>query len=141
MKYPSLLTFTNNTNYLPTEIGTRFNASTSTPIFAFPPFLGLGIGFQQLAKQIPDTAKMVVVRLERMQYLDQTGLYAMEDMLLDLKRKNIDLVFVNLMKQPRYMMERIDIIPDLISEDFIFEDFNTCLEWFKEHQEEINSRN
>ncbi len=106
-----------------------------------PLFFGSTSDFQQLAKQIPDTAKMVVVRLERMQYLDQTGLYAMEDMLLDLKRKNIDLVFVNLMKQPRYMMERIDIIPDLISEDFIFEDFNTCLEWFKEHQEEINSRN
>ena len=58
------------------------------------------------------------MRLGRMQYMDQSGLYAMEDMLQNLKKKNIDVLFVNLLKQPRYMMERIGIIPDFISEEF-----------------------
>lgn len=97
-----------------------------------PLFFGSTSDFQNLAAQIPDTASFVIMRLEQMQYMDQSGLYVMEDMLLDLKKKNIDVVFVSLLEQPRYMMERIDIIPDFISEDRIFNDFTKCIEWIKD---------
>jgi len=66
-----------------------------------------------------------------MQYMDQSGLYAMEDVLVDLRKQNINVLFVNLLKQPRYMMERIDIIPDLIPKEHIFKDFDECLKWVK----------
>jgi SulP family sulfate permease len=62
-----------------------------------------------------------------MQYIDQTGLYVMEDMLQDLKSRGIDIIFVGLLKQPRYMMERIDIIPDLIPDERIYKSFKTYL--------------
>ena len=103
-----------------------------------PLFFGTTNDFQQLAKQIPKTASTVVIRLEKMPYMDQSGLYVMEDMLLDLKDKNIEVVFVNLLDQPRYMMERIDIIPDLISEDLIFNNFNDCIAWVKNELENGN---
>ena len=96
-----------------------------------PLFFGSTSDFQQLAKQIPNTAKTVVIRLGRMQYMDQSGLYAMEDVLVDLKKQNINVLFVNLLKQPRYMMERIGIIPELIPTEHIFKDFNSCLHWIK----------
>ncbi len=98
-----------------------------------PLFFGSTSDFQNLAAQIPSTASTVIIRLGRMQYMDQSGLYVMEDMLLDLKNKNIDVVFVNLLEQPRYMMERIDIIPDLIPEEQIFPNFKTCLIWIIEN--------
>lgn len=101
-----------------------------------PLFFGSTSDFQQLALQIPETASIVIMRLGRMQYMDQSGLYAMEDMLLDLKNKNIEIVFVNLLKQPRYMMERIDIIPDLVPEDRIFDSFKNCIKWIKENVKE-----
>ncbi len=101
-----------------------------------PLFFGSTSDFQQLALQIPETASIVIMRLGRMQYMDQSGLYAMEDMLLDLKNKKIEIVFVNLLKQPRYMMERIDIIPDLVSEDRIFDSFKNCIKWIKENVKE-----
>ena len=100
-----------------------------------PLFFGSTSDFQALSLQIPITAKIVVMRLDRMAYMDQSGLYAMEDMLQDLKVKNIDAVFVGLLNQPRYMMERIDIIPDFISEDKIFEDFDSCISWIKDNVE------
>ena len=99
-------------------------------------FFGSTSDFQNLATQIPNTASMVVIRLGRMQYMDQSGLYVMEDMLLDLKNKNIDVIFVNVLEQPRYMMERIDIIPDLISEERIFKNFNDCMLWIKQNVNE-----
>jgi sulfate permease, SulP family len=98
-----------------------------------PLFFGSTSDFQELALQIPSTAALVIMRLGRMQYMDQSGLYAMEDMLLDLKAKNIRVVFVGLLKQPRYMMERIDIIPDFIPEEHIFDKFSDCLKWVNEH--------
>ena len=64
-----------------------------------------------------------------MQYMDQSGLYAMEDVLQDLKRNGISVLFVNVLDQPKYMMERIDIIPDLIPREHLFEDFKGCLQW------------
>ena len=48
-----------------------------------PLFFGSTAEFQQLYKQIPETAKTVVIRLSRMQYMDQSGLYVMEDTLQD----------------------------------------------------------
>lgn len=96
-----------------------------------PLFFGSTSDFQQLAKQIPKTASTVVIRLGRMQYMDQSGLYAMEDVLVDLRKDNINVLFVGLLKQPRYMMERIDIIPDLIPKEHLFETFKDCLSWIK----------
>ena len=96
-----------------------------------PLFFGSTSDFQALSLQIPNTAKTVIMRLGRMQYMDQSGLYAMEDMLQDLKTKNVEVLFVNLLKQPRYMMERIDIIPDFIPKEHIFKSFEECIIWVK----------
>lgn len=100
-----------------------------------PLFFGFTSEFQQLAKQIPDTASIVVIRMDRMPYLDQSGLYALEDILVDLRSTGKTTLFVNPQNQPQFMMERIDIIPDLISQDYIFNDFESCLQWLKEHQD------
>ena len=68
-----------------------------------------------------------------MQYMDQSGLYAMEEVLQELGKKNIIVLLEDVLQQPRYMMERIDIIPDLIPEEHIFKNFDECLAWVKEN--------
>ena len=70
----------------------------------------------------------------RMQYIDQSGLYAMEDALVDLVRSDKKVLLVNIIEQPRYMMERIDIIPDLIPEEQIFDTFKECVKWIKKNK-------
>ncbi|MDN3665052.1 SulP family inorganic anion transporter [Algibacter miyuki] len=98
-----------------------------------PLFFGSTSDFQALSLQIPSTARTVILRLGRMQYMDQSGLYAMEDMLQELKKNNIEVLFVGLLKQPRYMMERIDIIPDFIPNEHIFKTFKSCIQWVKDN--------
>ena len=100
-----------------------------------PLFFGYTSDFQQLAKQIPNTAATIVIRMDRMQYIDQSGLYALEDSIIDLKKANKNVLFVDLQKQPRYMLERVNMIPKLISEEFVFENFKTCLQWVKDHKD------
>jgi len=58
-------------------------------------------------------------------------LYALEDVLVDLKRKGMNVLLVGLLKQPQYMMERIDIIPDLIPKEHLFGSFKECLSFIK----------
>lgn len=98
-----------------------------------PLFFGSTSQFQLLYQQIPKTAKLVILRLGKMPYIDQSGLYALEDMLQDLKVKKIRVLFVDLLEQPRYMMERIDIIPDFIPPKDIFNSFDECLTWVTEN--------
>jgi len=104
-----------------------------------PLFFGSTSDFQALTQQIPSTAKTVILRLGLMQYMDQSGLYAMEDMLQDLKKNDVEVLFVGLLRQPRYMMERIDIIPDFIPNEHIFESFSKCLAWIKQNVEDLNN--
>jgi SulP family sulfate permease len=98
-----------------------------------PLFFGSTNEFQQLAQQIPDSASTLVIRMGRMQYMDQSGLYAMEDVLVDLAKNGKKILLVNPIEQPRYMLERIDIIPDLIPTEQIFKDFTDCMIWIKEN--------
>lgn len=96
-----------------------------------PLFFGSTNEFLSLAAQIPATASLVIIRLDRMQYMDQSGLYAMEDVLQELSKNKVMALFVDLLDQPKYMMERIDIIPDLMPREHIFETFDECLNWIK----------
>ena len=98
-----------------------------------PLFFGSTSNFQSLTKQIPDSAEFVIIRMGRVPYMDQSGLYALEDAAMDLIKNGKTVLLVNISKQPKYMLERIDIVPDLISEDRIFKSFNDCTNWIKAH--------
>lgn len=94
-----------------------------------PLFFGSTSKFTETAKQLPKTASTLVIRLDKVPYIDQSGLYALESIIIDLVKKNKRVIIVGIGQQPRYMMERIDIIPDLIPEEYIFTDFTSSLKW------------
>ena len=98
-----------------------------------PLFFGSTANFNDLSKQIPSSASTVILRLDKMNYIDQSGLYALEDMTIKLAKAEVNMLVVGLKMQPRYMLERIDIIPDLISEDHIFENFADALTWINQN--------
>jgi SulP family sulfate permease len=104
-----------------------------------PLFFGSTSEIQALAKQLPETAKTIIIRMGRMQYMDQSGLYTLEDILVDLKSTDCKILFVNIPTQPRYMMERIGIIPDLIPEEDCYNSFDDCLQWIKENVQDTVS--
>ncbi len=102
-----------------------------------PLFFGSTNDLQQIAaSQIPNTASTVIMRMEKMNYMDQSGLYTLEDILVDMVGNNIKVLLVGPPEQPRYMMERIDIIPDLIPESQVFKNFKECVTWVKENVED-----
>lgn len=102
-----------------------------------PLFFGSTSDFQQLIKQIPQSADYVIIRMGRMQYMDQSGLYAMEDALVELEANNITVILIDLLRQPKYMMERIGIIPDLVAKERIFDTFKEGVQWILEDRKKM----
>ncbi len=94
-----------------------------------PVFFGSTSEMQQLANQIPRSASIAIIRMDRVPYLDKSGVNAMDSIIIDLTNSEIDVLLLGLQKQPRYLMEVSDIIPDLISEDHIFDDTASCFAW------------
>ncbi len=86
-----------------------------------PLFFGMISGFQSLIKSIPSTVKVVIIRMDRVPYVDQSGLYAMEEAILDMKQKGINVLLTRIYGQPKDMFEKIGIIPDLVSIDECFD--------------------
>ena len=96
-----------------------------------PLFFGSTDGFSKLAKEIPSAAETVLFRFDRMEYIDQSGLYALEDLLVDLAKENKEVHFIDLPSQPRYMLERIGIVPRLVPAANIFEELPDFLKHIK----------
>ena len=94
-----------------------------------PLFFGSTSKFTEIIKQIPSTASTLVIRLDKVPYIDQSGLYAFESIIIDLAQHDRKVLLVGIKKQPLYMMERIDIIPDLIPKEQIFSNFKECVKW------------
>ena len=88
-----------------------------------PLFFGASKEIQVLASQIPEKTSVVVIRMDNVPYMDQSGLYVLEEILFSLKQKEIQTYVIGLQEQPRYMMTSIDIIPDLLPEEHTFQNF------------------
>lgn len=99
-----------------------------------PLFFGSTSEFQLLADQIPKNASIVIIRMGRMPYLDQSGLYAMEEVIHGLKQRNITVLLSKVLEQPKYMLEKIDIVPGLIPNEHVFENFRSCLNWLRDRK-------
>lgn len=67
--------------------------------------------------------------MEKVSFTDQTGLYALEESVLSLEQKGVDVLFTGLQKQPEDMLRAIKVIPDLTAEKNIFNNFNDCITW------------
>jgi SulP family sulfate permease len=94
-----------------------------------PLFFGSTSEFTKLIDDIPSTAEYVIVRMDRCRYMDQSGLYALEDVLIDLTQQGIKILFIHLHEQPKMMLERVNLIPSLVPESQIFNEFENVVEW------------
>ncbi len=95
-----------------------------------PLFFGFASRFNDMMKALPEI-RAVVIRMDLVPYVDQSGLYAMEEAILELQQKGILVVFTGLYGQPLDMFERINLVPGLVPEEYLFETFEECVNWLQ----------
>ena len=96
-----------------------------------PLFFGFAPEFLEISKTLPDI-RVVIFRMKQVPHIDQTGLYALEEVIMDLEKRGIATVMTGLKKQHIRMLRRINIIPGLIPEKYLFKNFNECILWLNE---------
>lgn len=96
-----------------------------------PIFFGSITGFQRVMHDIPTDVKIVIIRMRRVPFMDQSGVYAMETAIKDLQAQGIKVLMTIIQPQPRYMLENHHIIPILIPKENTFESFEECTEYLK----------
>ena len=96
-----------------------------------PIFFGSITGFQRVMHDIPTNVKIVIIRMRRVPFMDQSGVYAMETAIKDLQAQGIKVLMTIIQPQPRYMLENHHIIPILIPKENTFETFEECTEYLK----------
>lgn len=87
-----------------------------------PLFFGFTSYFKDEVKAHAENVKAIIFRMDRVPYIDQSGLYALEDVIFDLRQNEIEVLLVGLQEQPYDMLRAVDIIPDLVPEEDLFDE-------------------
>ncbi|WP_420570716.1 SulP family inorganic anion transporter [Kordia sp.] len=101
-----------------------------------PLFFGFTSYFKDQIQLLPEDIKAVIFRMDRVPYVDQSGLYTLEDIIFDLRAKNIEVILVGLQEQPHDMLKKVDIIPDLVPEEDLFDAIDGSFEYLKKKLKE-----
>ncbi|MDZ7605469.1 MAG: STAS domain-containing protein [Cyclobacteriaceae bacterium] len=96
-----------------------------------PLFFGFTAHFLNLFKTLDEKIKVLIIRMDRVPHIDQTGLYAMEETLFDLNKKGLKIIIIGMQSQPEDMLRSIDIIPDLIPKKQLFDTMEDGFLWLK----------
>ena len=94
--------------------------------FDGPIFFGFASKFQEMANALPKVT-VVIIRMPRVPYIDQSGIYAIEDAVISLKARGIIVLMTGIQEQPKDMLENIGLIPNLIPIEHLFENFPQCI--------------
>jgi SulP family sulfate permease len=87
-----------------------------------PLFFGFARGFLNIAARAAG-GQLLVLRMDHVSLMDQSGAYALQDALVDLKSSGMRIVLVGLPVAQRDILEALHVIPDLVAPEDLFADF------------------
>ena len=96
-----------------------------------PIFFGTITKFQSVMNDVPADAKIVIIRMKLVSFMDQSGLYAMETAIKEIQSHGTMVLMTIIQPQPMYMLKTMDVIPDLVPEEHTFKTFEDCTEFLK----------
>ena len=80
---------------------------------------------------VPNDVEMVIIRMRRVSFMDQSGLYAMETSIKDLQASGKKVFMTIIQPQPKYMLTKMKVIPAIIPEENTFETFEACTDYLR----------
>jgi len=94
--------------------------------FDGPIFFGFVSRLQEMMTVLPEIT-VVIIRMKQVPYIDQSGIYAIEDAVIALRAQGIIVLMTGIQEQPKGMLENISLIPNLIPEQHLFKEFSLCI--------------
>ncbi len=97
-----------------------------------PIFFGTITKFQSVMDDVPADAKIVIIRMRLVSFMDQSGLYAMETAIKEIQSRGAMVLMTIIQPQPMYMLTKMKVIPELVPEDHTFKTFEECTDFLSE---------
>lgn len=107
--------------------------------FHGPLFFGFSSKFQEQYNKNPNM-KAVVFRFKHLSFADQSGMYALMDVIRELNSKNTWVLFSGLRENVKEQFKKIGIIPALVPESQCFENFEKATLWLTENLKNKGSK-
>lgn len=96
-----------------------------------PVFFGSITGFKSVMQDIPADVKIVIIRMKNVPFMDQSGLYAMEAAIKELRDRGTQVLMTIVQPQPKYMLNSTGVIPELVPEECVFKTFEDCTDYLR----------
>ncbi|MBR1798431.1 MAG: SulP family inorganic anion transporter [Bacteroidales bacterium] len=100
-----------------------------------PIFFGTINKFKEVMNDVPDNAKIVIIRMRLVSFMDQSGLYAMEEAIKDIQSRGSQVLMTIIQPQPLYMLRKMNVIPSLVPEEHTFTTFEDCTAYLRKQLE------
>ena len=68
-----------------------------------------------------------------MNYLDQSGIYVLEEIITSLSNNNKQIYYTGIQSQPKLMFEKMGFFDSKINTDKVFDDYKKCVEQIKKN--------
>jgi SulP family sulfate permease len=98
-----------------------------------PMFFGFTSKFQELIKQLKGDARILIIRMDKVPHIDQSGMYALEESITDLQKDQVVVVFTCIQPKAYDLLKKIGIIPMLVPDIHVFNTFKDCEVWLKDN--------
>lgn len=95
-------------------------------------FFGSITGFNNVMNRVPDEAEVVILRMKRVKFMDQSGVYAMETAIKELQANGKMVLMTIIQPQPMYILQKMKVIPLIVPEEHTFTTFEECTEFLKD---------
>lgn len=105
--------------------------------FTGPIFFGFASNFREIMRELPNV-KVVILRMKDVPYIDQSGLYAIEEAVLELEQKGIRVIITGMQPQIEDMLKNVKLIPDVIPANHTFPVFQDAINTLEEHHLNID---
>ena len=89
-----------------------------------PLFFGFASQFLAIARQAMAQSRLLVLRMDRISYMDQTGVYALKDALTRLIAAGVRVLVVGVSVAHVDLLEKLQVIPAVVPESDVFSDFD-----------------
>ncbi len=96
-----------------------------------PMFFGFVSDFRSMVSDLPDI-HILIIRMEKVPFMDQSGVYALEAAVEQLHQQEVVVVLCGANDQVGGILKSMKIVPEMVSERHMFDDFSSCRIWLRE---------
>lgn len=101
--------------------------------FDGPIFFGVAAKMLERVNKIPADAEVIIFRMKKVPFIDQSGLYALEEVIKEMQKSGIVVVLTMIQSQPLSLLRKTNFIPEVLPEQYLFNSLEECSHWLSEY--------